>query len=303
MSFCSDCKTEIMESAQYESCCLNSHLYGFLCFFPRVSSSEMYLNSENTEILEYVRSLFGEIGVHLDASAITRGKRVSSIRCTDRNICEKIVSDYFIKDGRMQFRIDTNHFRCQNCARAFISGAFLAAGVVSEPQKGYHLEFTTHRSRIASELADLLTAQGFEVKQSVRGYDYLVYVKDSSQIEDLLTFMGAPGCSMRLMEEKIVRDVRNQVTRRVNCENANMDKAVSAAYRDIELFERFFRAGGKKYLSNDLLKAAQMRIDNPDLSLGELALASEDGITKSGMSHRLRKIRETAKEFLNEHDD
>ncbi len=303
MSFCSDCKTEIMETAQYDSCCLNSHLYGFLCFFPRISSSEIYLNSENVQILNYLRDLFAEIGIDPEGFTIKSGKKVSTLRCTDRNICEKIVSDYFLKDGRMRFSIDRDHFRCPNCAKAFAAGAFLAAGVVSEPQKGYHLEFATHRSAIASDLLELLTSQGFEVKQSVRGYDSLVYVKDSSQIEDLLTYMGAPMCSMRLMEEKIVRDVRNQVTRRVNCENANMDKAVSAAYRDIELFEKFFLEGGKKYLSSDLIKAAELRINNPELSLGELAQLSDDGLTKSGMSHRLRRVRETARGYFNEHDD
>lgn len=292
-----------MDSAQFENCCLSSHLYGFLCFFPRVSGSEMYINSENTGILTYLRALFERNGVVLGDDVITKGRKVNTLRCTDRRICEKIVSDFFTREDRMQMRIDTDHFLCQNCARAFIAGAFLASGVISEPQKGYHLEFSTHRQRVADDLADLLKTQGFEVKQSVRGYDSLVYVKDSSMIEDLLTFMGAPLCSMRLMEEKIVRDVRNQVTRRVNCENANMGKAVAAAYKDIELFERFFSKGGRKYLSNDLLKAADLRIDNPDLSLGELAELSDDGITKSGMSHRLRKIRETAREHLDERGD
>ena len=303
MSFSSQCKTEIMESAQFDNCCLSSHLYGFLCFFSRVSASEMSINSENIEILNYLCSLFERVGVHLDNGVITRGKRVNSFRCTDRRACEKIVSDYFSRDGRLQIRIDTDLFVCQNCAKAFIAGAFLAAGSISEPHKGYHLEFSTHRQRIADELAELLRSQDFEVKQSVRGYDTLVYVKDSGTIEDLLTFIGAPICSMQLMEEKIVRDVRNQVTRRVNCENANMDKAVAAAYKDIELFERFFGSGGRKILSTDLLKAADLRIANPDLSLGELAQMSDDGITKSGMSHRLRKIREAAKEYLNEHAD
>ncbi len=303
MSFCSDCKSEIMESAQFDNCCLYSHIYGFLSFFPRISSSELLLNSENLEILEYLVSLFDRIGVQLGDDVITKGKKINTFRCTDENVCEKILSDFFLSDGRVQMKISTDHFACQNCARSFISGAFLAAGVVSEPHKGYHLEFSTHRQRIAADLAELLKTQGFDVKQSVRGYDSLVYVKDSSQIEDILTFIGAPVCSMKLMEEKIVRDVRNQVTRRVNCENANMSKAVSAAYKDIELFERFFRHGGRKVLSNDLLRAADLRIANPDLSLGELADRTEDGITKSGMSHRLRKIRETANEYLNEHDD
>ncbi|MBQ5343118.1 MAG: DNA-binding protein WhiA [Oscillospiraceae bacterium] len=303
MSFCSDCKSEIMDSAQFDNCCLYSHLYGFLCFFPRISGSEMLLNSENLDIIEYLVSLFDRIGVPLGKEVITKGKKINTFRCTDEKVCEKILSDFFLSDGRIQMKISTDHFVCQNCARSFIAGAFLAAGVVSEPHKGYHLEFSTHRARIAQDLAELLTAQGFDVKRSARGYDSLVYVKDSSQIEDILTFIGAPLCSMRLMEEKIVRDVRNQVTRRVNCENANMTKAVSAAYNDIELFEEFFRRGGRKLLSSDLLKAADLRISNPDLSLGELADKTDDGITKSGMSHRLRKIRETARGYLNEHDD
>jgi len=303
MSFCSDCKKEMMDSAEFDNCCLNSHLYGFLCFFPRISSTEMFLNSENEDILTYLCELFRNNGIEPGDDPIQHGKKVNSFRFTDQNTCEKIIADYFLTDGRFRIRINTDIFRCQNCARAFVAGAFLAAGVVTEPQKGYHLEFATHRATVANDLKEVLESQGFEAKQSVRGYDSLVYLKDSEQIEDLLTFMGAPVCSMQLMEAKIVRDVRNQVTRRVNCENANMDKAVAAAYKDIELFERFFKKGGRKVMSSDLLKAADFRIKNPDLSLSELAEKMDDGITKSGMSHRLRRIREIANSYLDEHDD
>lgn len=302
MSFCAECKEEIMQTSEFDNCCLNSHLYGFLCFFPRISTNELSISSENIEVLNYLISLMNQNGINIGYEDIIKGRRLNTLKCTDHDICERVISDYFLNGNRLQIQINKDFFRCMNCAKAFISGAFLAAGVITEPEKGYHFEIATHRQQIADGLASLLVEQGFEVKQANRGYDKLIYVKNSSQIEDILTYIGAPLCSMKLMEAKIVRDVRNQVTRRVNCENANMEKAIASAYQDINLFERFFENGGKKLLSNDLIVVADSRIDNPELSLNELAEMIGDGLTKSGISHRLRRIREIARTFLEEND-
>ena len=297
MSFSYDCKKEILGSSNYDNCCLNAHLYGFLCFFPKLSTTSMSFSTENPDIIEYLLDLFSQNGISVTKEMVSRGKKVHSIKCDNDAVCERIISDYFTINNRFQVRINKEHFVCHNCIKAFISGAFLASGTVTEPQKGYHLEFSTHRSNLASDLRTLLVDNGFEMKESTRGYDYLIYVKDSETIEDLLTYIGAPLSSMKLMEAKIIRSVRNKVTRRVNCENANMGKAVTAAYKDIEIINELFRNGGKKLLSKDLLRAANMRIKHPELNLSELAAVTEEGLTKSGMSHRLRKIRDIAAEL------
>ena len=299
MSFSYECKKEIMDSSNYDNCCLSSHLYGFLCFFPRISNTNLSFSSENPEIIEYLLNLFALNGIGITNDMVHKGKKVYSIKCEDPTICERILSDYFSINGRLQIRINHDLFLCHNCIKAFTAGAFLAAGIVSEPQKGYHLEFTTHRANVASDFYALLHECDFNMKASVRGYDNLIYVKDSETIEDLLTYIGAPNSSMKMMEAKIVRSVRNKVTRRVNCENANMNKAVSAAYKDIELIDRLFKHGGKKLLSKDLLKVADMRKKYPELNLNELANMTEEGLTKSGLSHRLRKIRSIANDYLN----
>ena len=299
MSFSIECKKEIMESSNFDNCCLNAHLYGFLCFFPRISSSSITFSSENPDIIDYLLDLFFENGIGVDTQMVQKGKKVYSIKCNDHTICEKVISDYFTQNDRLQIRINREHFVCHNCIKAFIAGAFLASGIVSEPQKAYHLEFTTHRANLSTDMIKLLNDTGFPMRESLRGYDHLIYVKDSETIEDLLTYIGAPLSSMKMMEAKIVKSVRNKVTRRVNCENANMNKAVSAAYKDIELIDRLYRSGGKKLLSKDLIKVAEIRKRHPDLNLTELANISGDGLTKSGISHRLRKIRSIATDYLN----
>lgn len=303
MSFSYDCKKEIIESSNYDNCCLNAHLYGFLCFFPKLSTNNMSFSSENPEIIRYLLDVFSLNRIAVTERMVHSGKKVHTIKCSDTGICERIISDYFTVNDRFQVRINKDHFVCHNCIKAFVSGAFLASGVITEPQKGYHLEFSTHRSNLAADLLELLSENGFDMKESVRGYDHLVYVKDSETIEDILTYIGAPISSMKIMEAKILRSVRNKVTRRVNCENANMDKAVAAAYKDIEIINELFRNGGKKLLSKDLLRAANMRVKHPDLNLTELAKITEEGLTKSGMSHRLRKIRTIAAEYIDGNND
>ena len=300
MSFSTDCKQELMEQEPYSGCCAASHLYGFLCFFASPGPRELSFNCEMTEILHYIKDRFADYGIELPEDSIATGKKISSLRVNDALICEQVYNDFGFADDAPRLRIHSDFLLCSDCARAFAAGAFLAAGTLTEPTKGYHLEFATHRTRIAEDLCALLQEQGFKPKMGKRGYDTIVYFKDSSQIEDLLAFMGAGFGSMQLMEAKIYKDVRNQVTRRVNCDSANMKKAVAAATQDVQLFTALMQAGGDAVLGEELLALAKLRIERPDLSMSDLAETLNTGITKSGVSHRLRRIREIAEKYLDE---
>jgi len=291
-----------MEQAQYESCCNASHLYGFLCFFSSPGPRELLLNCEMTEILHYLKERFADYGIEMPDDCITNGQKYSSFRVKDPYICEQVYNDFGFADDAPRLRINQDFLLCSDCARAFVAGAFLAAGTLTQPEKGYHMEFVTHRAKIAEDFCALLENHGFKPKTTKRGYDTIVYFKDSSQIEDLLAFIGAGIGSMQLMEAKIYKEVRNQVTRRVNCDSGNTKKAVAAAQKDVKLFTALLEAGGDVLLGEDLLQLARLRIERPDFSMSDIADSMEGGLTKSGVSHRLRRIRTIAEKYLDAAD-
>lgn len=303
MSFSSECKSEIMSrTADMKQCCRMSLIYGSLMFFVRIGLGEFSLVQENREVLEHISACLGDCGIALPEGCITSGQKLSTLRITDADVCRRIYADFGLGNTAPSFSIDTGFFLCEDCVKAFIAGAFLASGSVTDPAKGYHLEFSTHRQRIASGLSDILVSMGFEPRQTLRNYESVVYFKASEQIEDLLATMGAFSGSMRVMEAKIEKEINNQVTRQVNCDNSNAKKIANAAASDIALFTRLLESGGSELLNEELLQIARLRIEQPVSSLAEIAAMTGTGITKSGINHRLRKIREIANGYFEQHD-
>ena len=131
----------------------------------------------------------------------------------------------------------------------------------------------------------------------------MLYIKNSGQIEDLLAYMGAFDSTLRLMEEKVFRDVKNSVTRRVNCENANLEKTIQSSSEDVALFRELLEQGGAELLSEEQLKLARCRMEHPEYSFSELAGALEESLSKSGVNHRLRRIREIARNYFESNRD
>ena len=174
------------------------------------------------------------------------------------------------------------------------SGAFLSCGQVSDPGKEYHLEFVAGSETAAFGLLQLLRELGFDPKLIDRGSGFVVYLKDSENVEDLLTYMGAPGAALQVMDVKIVKTVRNKANRITNCENANIGKTVSASVAQLTAIERLEQAGRLSGLSPELQETAAARREHPDLALSELAALL--GVSRSGVNHRLKKLTELAAE-------
>ncbi len=175
-------------------------------------------------------------------------------------------------------------------------GAFLSCGTVTDPQKDYHLEFSVAHRRLAQDLVTLLEEiEGLRIQPSVtrRKGSYVVYIKGSEQIADLLTFMGAPSASMALMQAKMVKEVRNYVNRTTNFETANIDKTASASARQVAAIHGLEETVGLEQLPEDLREMAYLRLQNPDMSLRELGEALS--ISRSGANHRIQRLMELAK--------
>lgn len=183
------------------------------------------------------------------------------------------------------------------CRRAFIRGAFLVAGSISNPEKSYHFEIVCTSEERALQLQHLIRSFGPDAKIVQRKKHYIVYIKEGAQIVDMLNIMGAHVSLMNLENIRIVRDVRNNVNRKVNCEAANINKTVSAAVRQMEDIRYLERMKGLEKLPDNLAEIAMLRVANPDASLKELGEMLRPPVGKSGVNHRLRKISQLAEEL------
>lgn len=183
------------------------------------------------------------------------------------------------------------------CKRAFLRGAFLAAGSISDPTKGYHFEIVCGSRRQAEQLRQVMQAFALDAKIVQRKGHDVVYLKEGAQIVDALNVMGAHVALMNLENVRILREMRNSVNRKVNCETANISRTVNAAVRQVEDIQWIRDKIGLQALPKNLQEIAQVRLDNPDMPLKDLGTLLNPPIGKSGVNHRLRKISEIAREL------
>lgn len=184
-----------------------------------------------------------------------------------------------------------------NSHGVFMAGVFLACGSVNDPAKEYHLEFTVPEEELSEELVNLLKDIGVHAKTMVRRGKYIVYVKGSESIEDTLTFIGAQQCTLELMNVKIFKDVRNKANRIANCDNANIDKVITASLRQTEDIRLIEQTIGIDKLPEELREIAELRLSAADMSLKEIGDALEPPISRSGVNHRFRRIAKIAEEI------
>ena len=183
------------------------------------------------------------------------------------------------------------------CRRSFIRGAFLAAGSISDPEKFYHFEIVCPSQDRAEQVQAIIKTFGIDAKMVIRKKYFVVYIKEGSQIVDILNVMEAPIALMELENIRIVRGMRGQVNRQVNCETANINKTVSAAVRQMEDIVYIRDTIGLHNLPENLEEIASLRLARPDASLKELGEALDPPVGKSGVNHRLRKLGAIAQEL------
>lgn len=192
-----------------------------------------------------------------------------------------------------------NRLLVQNtcCRRAFIRGAFLSAGSMSDPEKSYHLEFVCSGQQKAEHLREIVNSFGMDAKIVLRKKSYVVYLKEGSQIVDMLNIMEAHVALMNLENVRILKEMRNSVNRQVNCETANINKTVSAAVKQVEDINYIKSVRGLDSLSDNLREIALLRLEYPEAALKELGTYLEPPVGKSGVNHRLRKLCEIAEDL------
>lgn len=298
MSFSSISKAEICKAPVSRKCCAVAEACGILLYCNTFSSREIKIITENREFADRLRAIFKRaFGIIFDSRQDSGGDKGKLIlRVTERDKLEIIFNTLGYESASVvSHMINFGLIEDNNCRISFVRGAFLAGGSVTSPEKRYHLELVTSHFNVNRSMLTILFEMGFYPKDIGRKGHFVIYFKQSETIEDFLTTVGAPVAAMEIMNAKIQKDMRNSVQRQVNCDTANVEKAVEAAHDQMTAIKQLERTVGLDNLPEKLHETALLRIFNPEASLSELARLSNPQISKSAISYRMRKLIELSK--------
>lgn len=296
MSFSTQVKAELCRAPLTKKCCAQAEAYGVLLYCSLSTAAEVRITTESPEFADRLPQLFQKaFQVRFDRlPAEGAGKRIFSI--TDRDKLSALWAVYgHDPTEALAHHINFAVLEEDHCRTSFLRGAFLAGGSVTDPAKRYHLELATSHLSVSRELHALLLEMGFSPKESSRKSNAITYFKQSNAIEDFLTAMGAPLAAMELMNAKAEKDLRGSINRRVNCDAANLDKAVDAAQGQIEAIYKLEERGMLADLPDKLKEAVDLRMAHPELTLSQLAELCDPPVSKSAFNHRLRKLMELSR--------
>ncbi|MBR5732299.1 MAG: DNA-binding protein WhiA [Lachnospiraceae bacterium] len=274
MSFSLNVKKELVSSIPNARHCRIAELAAVTAMSAVLRDGRIELSSENETVNECFSALFKKL----------TGKDYAG----DTGELLKLLK---LQDGLVPNRVVVQQTCCK---RAFLKGAFIACGSISDPEKDYHLEFVLDDAEKAALTAELITSFGIETKIVNRKKYNVVYLKDGEHIVDVLNIMGAHVSLMELENVRIVKEMRNSINRRVNCEAANIGKTIAAATRQIEDIQFLNDTVGLDSLSDELRTTALLRLEFPDASLAELGEKHDRRVGRSGVNHRLQKLSDMA---------
>ena len=292
MSFSSDAKAELCRAKVDKKCCAIAESYGVLLYCNTFTPREIRIITASDAFAARLPRLFRRAfsgGFDVQPGEEAKGKRSFIIREKDK--VERIFDSFGAEaDATLSHHVNFGVIE-EECDRvSFLRGAFLAGGSVTDPEKRYHLELATPHHAVSRESYSVLLELGFTARETQRGGNHLLYFKQADVIADFFTALGAPTTAMGVMTAKVEKEMRNTITRQINCDSANADKVVSAAQEQLDAIRRVAKEIGLDALSEPLRDAALLRITNPAASLADLAQLSYPKVTKSCLSHRLRKL-------------
>lgn len=272
-------------------------LYGMLISAKQFDFEKIVFQTKNDKVFALFKELILPVIKNKSSLKITEKTNKTGVCMYSAELSdtEGVLNRYKYFSGDNTRRIISENIDTNNLP-AFLIGLFLASGSVIDPNKEYHLEFVTPYSEMSDEIRNLLIHVGVSVKISERKGFFIIYLKESESIEDLLTYMGATMSSLEIMNVKILKDVRNKANRISNCDTANIEKSIAASAKQVEDIEFIEKTIGFSSLSEDLREMAEIRLENPDYSLRELGQALEKPISRSGVNHRMKKLSAIAEE-------
>lgn len=300
MSFSNDVKNELSRIETNDPCCDKAELLGLLrmsgAIIIRGSNVGIHFSTENAALARRVLQLLKSNYQVQTEVVITRSRRLKkNNRYQVRVIPAPQVSKALTELQLLSVESDLKNPLLNNhcCKRTFLRGAFLGGGSISRPSSDYHLEMVTGNEDFAHSIIKVMHSFSLKAKLTDRKNDFIVYLKDGESITKFLSVIGAHNSMMDFENVRIVKEMRNNVNRVVNCETANLNKVVKAAVRQINCIKYIEQHLGLNQLPQALQDTARLRLKYPDASLNELVEYS-GGIGKSGINHRLKKLQEMA---------
>lgn len=300
MSFSSDVKKELCSSFPTDKDSLRAELYAMLLFGKMFSEDKIVFTTENKYACNTVTTLLENLYTPiLERQSALRTKasdnHLYKIKVIDSNDSKRIYEDFGHMKSQITLRVNRANLSSDESVVAFLRGAFLSCGSISDPAKSYHAEFCVPHKNLSVDLCKILSEIpecNFHPKTVVRSGNYVVYFKGSEEICDLITYIGAPICAMEIMGTKAVKQVRNNVNRRINSEVANITKIASASAKQLDAIEYIKKTCGLESLPEDLKEIAYLRLENPEMSLRDLGQSLVPPISRSGANHRMQRLLE-----------
>lgn len=299
MSFSNQVKVEICETYKMPDSCKASLLYGLLYSARAYCEREIEFLSECNEVATYFSKLIGRL-YRVNVPVLTlfaskeQKKDLFQVKIDDAKICKTICDSF--NCGKFSETISLLSLD-EMITWAYIKGVFLGCGSIADPAAEYHLELSFKNKDYAVFTQNMLSSLEFSPKRMVRRENHIVYFKDSTAIEDILTGIGAIKKSLELMDSKVIKDLRNRINRRNNCETANLKKTINVALNQVDCINYIVNKRGMEFLSDDLQKIARFRLENPEMPLSEMTNELNGEFSKSGIDRRLKKIVKIAEEL------
>lgn len=305
MSFSSKAKNDLARLTSDNRCCHMAELSGILrvcgSLQPGLGGVGALVVTENAAVARLIFTLFKKaFSVHAEVLASVNRTLNKGHTYTVRLVqAEETLKALGIieqsEDGiAIHSGVPKSLLKKNCCRRAYLRGVFLGGGSVSDPEKAYHLEFVTHDPDYAESLRNLINSYELSAKIVSRKQNTVVYLKEGDQIVDMLNIIGAHTALLAFEDVRIIKQMRNDVNRIVNCETANLNKTVDAAVRQIRAIEIIKNTIGLSSLPDVLAEIAELRLENTDLTLTELGALLSPPVGKSGVNHRLRKLEKIA---------
>lgn len=304
MSFSSDAKAELCLQKIDKKSHAAAECYGVLMYCNTFSPTDIRIITASADFAQRLPRLFRRaFSVEFDylPDEGCRGKR--SFEITEAEKINKILSVYGADaDTLLSHHVNFGVLEEEEERAAFVRGAFLAGGSVTDPQKSYHLELATPHRSVSREVYTLLLDMDFSPKETHRACNSLLYFKQADAIADFLTAIGASNTAMEVMTAKVDKEMRNTVTRQINCDAANADKTVIAAQNQIRVIKRFAAENGLDAFPDELRDTALLRITNPEASLSDLGRLSMPPVSKSSINYKIKKLMKLCEETAREQE-
>ncbi len=289
ISFTLEVKNEIYCQRYYRGKNKEAFALGFIKYAYKFDKDEISFHSENRSLARLFSDLIYEL-IQVQGTITTKeiqhnnGNNVYVVKVDDPSDRTLIV-EYF----------SGLHHLVYEKTSAFLGGVFLSCCRMGNPEKGYHLEFSLKDEIRINELSEILDNMSIKHGKTTRRHSHLIYIKDSSIIEDILAIVGANQSVFKLIDVKIIKEIRNKVNRQTNCETANIGKIINASAEQLEAINKIDALIGLSTLDEDIQEIAEIRINNPEMSLREIGEATTVPLSRSAVNNRIQKILAIAK--------